>query len=104
MFDVFVLCSKSETFPLALIEAMALKKPVVATNVGGIPEIVDHSVNGLLCPSGDETCLSTSIARLLTNEETAREIADMAYQKVESTFALRAMTDKVLDVYYGLAR
>ena len=103
MLDVFVLCSNSETFPLAIIEAMALKKPVVATNVGGIPEIIDHSVNGLLCPSGDETCLATSITRLLTNEETARELANRAYQKVVSAFALRDMTDKVLNVYYGLA-
>jgi glycosyltransferase involved in cell wall biosynthesis len=100
--DVFVLCSNSETFPLALIEAMALKKPVIATNVGGIPEIIDHMVNGWLCPPGDELSLANSIIHLLTHEEKARELSNRAYQKVVTTFTLKGMTDKLLDVYHGL--
>ena len=100
--DVFVLCSNSETFPLALIEAMALKKPVIATNVGGIPEIIDHMINGWLCPSGDEIFLANSITHLITHEEKARELGNRAYEKVVTTFALRGMIDKLLDVYYGL--
>jgi glycosyltransferase involved in cell wall biosynthesis len=100
--DVFVLCSNSETFPLALIEAMALKKPVIATNVGGIPEIIDHMINGWLCPPGDEVALANSITHLLTHKEKAIEFGNRAYEKVVTTFALRGMTDKLLDVYYGL--
>lgn len=100
--DVFVLCSNSETFPLALIEAMALKKPVIATDVGGIPEIIDHMVNGWLCPSGDEVSLANSITHLLTHEEKARELGNRAYQKVVTNFALTGMTDKLLDVYNRL--
>jgi glycosyltransferase involved in cell wall biosynthesis len=100
--DVFVLCSNSETFPLALIEAMALKKPVIATNVGGMPEIIDHMINGWLCPPGDELSLANSIIHLLTHEEKSRELSNRAYQKVVTTFTLKGMTDKLLDVYHGL--
>ncbi|MFH1702672.1 MAG: glycosyltransferase [Nitrospirota bacterium] len=100
--DLFVLCSDWETFPIAVLEAMALKKPVIATKVGGIPEIIDHMVNGWLCPSGDEIFLANSITHLLTHEEKAKEFGNRAYEKVVTTFALRGMTDKLLDVYYGL--
>lgn len=101
--DVFVLCSKSETFPLALIEAMSLKKPVIATNVGGVPEIIDHMVNGWLCRSGDEVSLANSIIYLLGDEKKARELGNRAHQKVMANFNLRTMTDKLLKVYYELA-
>ena len=100
--DLFVLCSNSETNPIALIEAMALKRPVVATNVGGVLEIVDNNVNGLLCPSGDEVFLASSITHLLQNMEKARELGDNAYQKVRNAFTLKSMTSKLLDVYDGL--
>jgi len=103
MVDLFVLCSNSETFPLALIEAMALKKPVIATRVGGVPEIIDDRINGWLCPSGDDVSLANAITHLLTDEEKARELGERAYQKVVTTFSLRGMTDRLLDVYHELA-
>ena len=103
MLDVFVLCSNSETFPLALIEAMTLKKPVIATNVGGVLEIIDHAVNGWLCPAGDEVTLADSITHLLNHEEKAREFGNSAHQKVNATFNLRTMTDKLSQVYHELA-
>ncbi|MFZ5995733.1 MAG: glycosyltransferase [Thermodesulfobacteriota bacterium] len=103
LLDLFVLCSDSETFSLATVEAMSLKKPVIATSVGAIPELIDHTVNGWLCPPGDEVFLTNSIIYLLTHEETARELGDRAYHKATSTYALSRMTDKLLDVYHGLA-
>jgi len=103
MLDVFVLCSNSETFPLALIEAMALKKPVISTNVGGVSEIIDHKVNGLLCPPGDEYCLVNSIINLLNHEEKTKDLGIRAWEKVNNVFSMKAMIDKLLQVYYELA-
>lgn len=103
MLDLFVLCSNSETFPLALIEAMALKKPVISTNVGGISEIIDHKFNGLLCPPGDEYCLENSIISLLNDDERKRELGIRAWEKVNKVFSVNAMIDKLIKVYYELA-
>ncbi|MEA3428772.1 MAG: glycosyltransferase [Thermodesulfobacteriota bacterium] len=101
--DLFVLCSNWETFPLAIIEAMALKRPVIATKVGGVPEIIDHMVNGWFCPPGDEVSLANSIIHLLGDEEKAIELGNRAHQKVMTNFNLRTMTDKLLKVYCELA-
>ncbi len=101
--DLFVLCSDSEVFPLALIEAMALGKPVIATNVGGIREIVDHMKDGLVFPAGDEMNLSESIIYLLTHGGEAREMGNSAREKVVTAFSLRRMTEKLLGVYDKLA-
>ncbi|MFH1025705.1 MAG: glycosyltransferase [Nitrospirota bacterium] len=101
-FDIFVLCSDSETFPLALIEAMALKKPVVSTDVGGVSEIIDHMRNGWLCPPGDEISLSDAIIHLVRHEEEATEMSARAYEKVVNTFSLRKMTNSLHALYYGL--
>lgn len=103
LLDLFVLCSDSETFPLALIEAMALKKPAIATNVGGVPEIIDHDVDGWLCPARDELSLADAVIHLLTDEKKAVEIGRRAYHKVTANFALSGMTNKLLDVYHELA-
>ncbi|MBW2051421.1 MAG: glycosyltransferase [Deltaproteobacteria bacterium] len=101
-FDLFVLCSKSETNPIALIEAMALKKPVIATNVGGVSEIIDHMENGWLCPPEDEIALANSITCLLNCPEKASEFGTNAYQKVVTNFSLKGVTLELLNVYAGL--
>jgi D-inositol-3-phosphate glycosyltransferase len=63
--DVFVLPSYSETFGLVLIEAMSMQKPIVATGDGGVPEIVEDGLDGLLIPPRDERALAEAIIRLL---------------------------------------
>ena len=67
--DIFVLPSLSEGFPLVLVEAMASGLPVIATNVGGLPEIVKEGETGFLVPSQDSKQLAQRIIRLIGDNE-----------------------------------
>ena len=75
-----------EAFGLAALEAMARGKPVVATAVGGIPEIIRHNVTGVLVPPGDERQLAESIAALLVDGATAARIGENARREVARRF------------------
>jgi sugar transferase (PEP-CTERM/EpsH1 system associated) len=100
--DIFVLCSVSEGLPLTLLEAMAAGKPIIATNVGGIPEVVDHNSNGLLIPPDDTEALSDAIVELLRDREKAGKLGMMAKRKFESNFSLSTMVKKYEEVYDSL--
>jgi glycosyltransferase involved in cell wall biosynthesis len=62
---VFILPSYAEGMPMALLEAMSWRLPVIATPVGGIPQVIEHDVNGLLVPPGDIDGLAANITRLM---------------------------------------
>jgi glycosyltransferase involved in cell wall biosynthesis len=72
--DVVVLCSRNEGSPVALIEAMAAGRPVVATRVGGVPDVVIDGESGLLVPEDDAPALAQAIARVLDEGELARRL------------------------------
>ena len=74
-FDVFALSSRHEGLPIALLEAMASGVPVVATHVGGIPEVIDDGDDGLLVPPGDPGALGAAIRKLLDDDSLRRELA-----------------------------
>ena len=76
--DVAVLCSESEGLPTAVIEYMAAARPIVATSVGGVAELIRHEVTGLLVPSGDWKALAAAIDRLLADRELASRIGRAA--------------------------
>jgi colanic acid/amylovoran biosynthesis glycosyltransferase len=75
--------------PTVLIEAMALRIPVVATPVTGIPELVEHGRTGLIVPERDARALADAIRRLLLEPETTRRLADAARERVERDFDLQ---------------
>ncbi|MEW6079434.1 MAG: glycosyltransferase [Thermodesulfobacteriota bacterium] len=102
MMDLFVLCSRSETNPIALMEAMASGKPVIATDVGGVPEIVEHGVNGWLCPSDDVDCLAEAMTRLLSYPAQARDLGARAQATISERYSLPSVTARLLDVYKDL--
>ena len=86
--DCFVLAStRTEGVPQSLLQAMAVGCPVVATAVGGIPELVQHGVNGLLVPPGDPAALAAAIRTLLTEPARAREMAEQGRALVRSRFS-----------------
>ncbi|MEP6618892.1 MAG: glycosyltransferase [bacterium] len=85
--DVAVLSSLTEGSPNALLEAMAARVPVVATAVGGIPEMVTHGDTALLVPSGDVNALADSICQALRQPEDSRAMADRARALVVSRYS-----------------
>lgn len=76
--DVFCLASRHEGLPVALMEALALGRPVVATRVGGIPELVDDGVEGLLVPPDDPRALADAVLRVADDEGLRERLADAA--------------------------
>ena len=100
--DVFVLCSLSEGLPLSLIEAMASRVPVVCTNVGGIPEVINDRINGFLVPPTDPNALATKIINLLKDRTLANKLAYSSYEKIKQQFSLQFMLDKYAEIYSDL--
>jgi glycosyltransferase involved in cell wall biosynthesis len=82
--DVFVLPSTSEGLPVALLEAMAYGKAVVATTVGGVPDVVDHGEDGLLVPPGDTRVLAGTLADLAADPDRVRSLGRAAAARARS--------------------
>ena len=97
-FDIFVLPSFSEGMPLALLEAMAAKKAIVATRVGGIPSIVESGRNGLLVAPHNPQELGGALARLVRDAEERRKLGEAAFQAVQRVSSTR-MAQKYLEIY-----
>ena len=97
--DVFVLPSWTEGMPITVLEAMAHGKPVVATAVGGTPELVADGETGVLVPPRDPERLAAAIRELLDDPEKARRLGEAGRERVASNFSEEAMTRRVLEVY-----
>ena len=101
--DVFVLTSSKEGFPNALLQAMSMEVPVVATSVGGCREIVDNGKDGFLFAPGDSEGFIERVSTLLENREMASAVASRAKSKVDATFSLSGMVDRYMDYYRKVA-
>jgi glycosyltransferase involved in cell wall biosynthesis len=97
--DVFVLPSLMEGHPLAILEAMAAGKPVVATRVGGNPEAVEDGVTGLLVPAEDVTALEGAMRALLGDPDRAQRMGDEARRRLDQRFSLAAAVRANQEVY-----
>lgn len=86
--DIFALTSRTECFPIAVLEAMASGLPVVSTNVGGIPEMVSDGVSGFLVPKGDAVGLANRLLDILTDPVTGQRMGHAARDRVASEFQL----------------
>lgn len=100
--DLVVLPSWWEGHPLAILEAMAARKPVIASSVGGVLEVVNHEKTGLLIPSQNPQALSKAICELLERPKWARELASNAYEEVSKRFDQCSMLNQVLSLYQNL--
>jgi glycosyltransferase involved in cell wall biosynthesis len=97
--DISVLPSYREAQGLSVLEAMALSRPVVASAVGGIPEMIEDGVSGLLVPSHDCDALAAAIVRLLTDHPLADTIARRGHDLVHERFCIELMVQAVSDAY-----
>jgi len=102
LMDVVVLPSLEEGFPNAILEAMAAGKPVVATEVGGIPEAVVHGETGLLVPPKDPEALADAILRLLDDPQLALEMGRAGRDRVRKAFGLDRMVREMEGLYEEL--
>lgn len=99
LFDVFVMSSHMEGLCTSLLDAMAMRVPIVATKAGGIPEIVRDGVNGLLVESKNPPALAEGIVRLLDDRALAARLAEGGRRVVVEEFSADAMVEKTLSVY-----
>lgn len=100
--DIAVLSSWSEGLPQSLLQAMASGVPVVATNVGGVPEIVFDRETGILVEAGDHEALADATANLLNNAELSAQLAGRARNNVLKHHSVNAMLDKMENLYLDL--
>lgn len=101
--DLFVLPSLGEHFGRVLIEAMAMAKPVVATNAGGVPEIVEHGRTGLLVPPASPRALAEAVVDLMRDPARASEFGQVGRRLAESRFSLERHVDSITTLYEALA-
>lgn len=102
--DYFVLSSHSEGLGLVVLEAMAHGKPVIATNVGGIPEIIVHEESGLLVERQSAEQLAAALTKILTDESLARKLSDGGRRNVLENFSEQKFHDNVMNLYCRIAR
>lgn len=100
--DIFVLPSLTEGLSMALLEAMATGKPIVATNVGGNPEIVMDGETGIIAPPRDPENMAGALLKILSNRELAREMGRKGRERVEKEFSLEKMTRGYEAIYEEL--
>jgi glycosyltransferase involved in cell wall biosynthesis len=102
--DLLALPSRVEGLPLVVLEAMTQARPVVATPVGGIPELVVDGETGVLVPCDDPAPLAEAVRSLLAEPERAARLGAAGRQRVEERFSPEAMCRRVLEVYSDVAR
>ena len=101
--DVVVLATTThEAFGRVVIEAQAAGVPVVATKVGGVIDIIEDGINGLLVPPADAKSMAEATMRIFKDAQFARELAENAYAKVKEKYNLELMVKNTLDVYQEL--
>ena len=100
LFDVAVLSSRTEALPMVLLEYMASGKPIVATRVGSVPELISHGETGLMVEPENPKAMADAISLLLDNEERARMMGDYARGEVKRRFVIENTvrdTEAVID-------
>jgi glycosyltransferase involved in cell wall biosynthesis len=98
-FDLFVMSSVTEGLGTSLLDAMACSRPIVATQAGGIPEIVENGVNGLLVPPRDAAVLAAAIIRALSDEGLRRKMGEAGFARVRERFTVERMVAETAAVY-----
>lgn len=99
---VFVLPSRWEGFGIVLLEAMKNMLPIIATNVGGIPEIITDGNEGILIPKANSEILAESINKVLEDEKLRSKLIQNAYRKVQKKYSIERYTISLLNLYFNI--
>jgi L-malate glycosyltransferase len=102
-FDLFVMSSVTEGLGTSLLDAMACSRPIVATTAGGIPELVEDGVNGLLVPPRDAAALARAIVRALQDESLRQRMGAAGFARVRERFTVERMIEGTAAVYARVA-
>lgn len=97
--DLFVLPSKREGLPLVVLEAMALKKPVIATRVDGVPELIEDGRTGVLVPPAEPAPLAEAMLKLLNAPDKAMNLGEAGYMRARRDFCASEMIQRILSLY-----
>lgn len=100
--DALLMPSLHEGLPYTLLEAMAFGTPIVASRVGGLAEVLQDGLSGLLIPPGDATALAKAVVALLDDQELRQRLGRHAQQLQRTRYSLEVMTDRYLAVYESL--
>ena len=99
---LLVVPSRMESIPQVIKEAYYFRVPVIATNVGGIPEIVEHNITGILVPPNEPKKLADAINEILENKEFAKKLADAGYDYLMKNFTCDILMPKYVEFYKKL--
>ena len=102
LFDALVLPSANEGTPVVAIEALAAGRPVVATDVGGLPDVVREGVDGFLVPSGDAAALADRLATLANDPERRRAMGEAGAHDLPERYAVARLVDDIDELYRSL--
>ncbi len=102
--DIFVLPTLTEALPTVLAEAMAAEKPIIASNVGGVPEMLDDGQNGLLIPPANPPALTTACLKLLQNPQQAQAMGKTGRQIVEERFDIQRQVRRLETLYLSVCK
>jgi len=100
--SILVVPSRMESIPQVIKEAFYLKIPVIATNVGGIPELITNNKTGILIPPNDPKILENSINKLLVDDETSKRLTDAGYEFVMNNLTWEILLPKYIKFYEDL--
>ncbi|MGB5138046.1 MAG: glycosyltransferase family 4 protein [Candidatus Zixiibacteriota bacterium] len=103
-FDIFMMTSWHEGIPVALLEAMALSKPTVATRVGGIGEVIEDNKSGCLAEAGNVVELASATSKLLESRELRVNIGRQAFARVSSEFSTTIQRERLANIYRLLCK
>jgi glycosyltransferase involved in cell wall biosynthesis len=97
--DVFVLPSLTEALPTVLAEAMAVRLPLIASRVGGVPEMITHGRNGLIVEPGNVDDLANACSRLLESPASRAEMGSEGWKTVQQKFSIDRQVEQLKDLY-----
>ncbi len=101
--DICLFTSRAEAFPRTVAEYMALGKTIVATNVSGVPEMIEHGVNGMLCDSDDGTKMAEHVMHLLSDHSYAQQLGNIARVKYEQIFSKENQINTAQEIFKSIA-